>query len=102
MTRARLREVENMENVNNINNSNINVVRKHSLKSDSLMSPQLQQSKFQSPRQVKRAASERCTPQTAPYTRYFSPLQCSGFVLERQCSNLEHLLIFLFKRFFII
>ena len=86
MTRARLREVENMENVNNINNinnSNINVVRKHSLKSDSLMSPQLQQSKFQSPRQVKRAASERCTPQTAPYTRYFSPSQYSTFVLER-------------------
>ena len=83
MTRARLREVENMENVNNINNSNINVVRKHSLKSDSLMSPQLQQSKFQSPRQVKRAASERCTPQTTPYTRYFSPSQYSAFVLER-------------------
>ena len=68
MTRARLREVENMENINNIN-ININVVRKHSLKSDSLMSPQPEQAKFQSPRYVKRAASERATPKTAPYNR---------------------------------
>ena len=66
MTRARLREVENMENINNIN---INVVRKHSLKSDSLMSPQLEQAKFQSPRYIKRTASERATPKTAPYNR---------------------------------
>ena len=64
MTRARLREVENMENLN------ISVVRKHSLKSDMLMSPQVLQPQFQSPRHVKRTASERSTPKTAPYNRY--------------------------------
>ena len=66
MTRARLREVENLENIQ------ISVVRKHSLKSDVLMSPQMVKPQFQSPRHVKRTASERSTPKTAPYNRYKS------------------------------
>jgi len=59
MTRARLREQENQD-------LTTTVARTHSLKSDSLMSPQVKASML-TPRPVKRAASERCTPKAATY-----------------------------------
>ena len=66
MTRAKLQEVENLPDYENIA---VNVVRKHSLKSDMLMSPKPRGTFPSTPasaRHVKRAASERqATPGTA-------------------------------------
>merc|ERR1719270_2459064 len=72
MTRAKLAEVENIENYEVVSNHQINVVRKHSLKCDMLMSPKPPlppQTPASSKKHVKRAASERSTPKTAPYNR---------------------------------
>ena len=66
MTRAKLQEVENLPDYENIA---VNVVRKHSLKSDMLMSPKPRGTFPSTPasaRHVKRAASERqATPGTS-------------------------------------
>ena len=66
MTRAKLQEVENLPDYENIA---VNVVRKHSLKCDMLMSPKPQANIPNTPltasSKVKRAASERSTPRTA-------------------------------------
>ena len=66
MTRAKLQEVENLPDYENIA---VNVVRKHSLKCDMLMSPKPQTNIPNTPltasSKVKRAASERSTPRNA-------------------------------------
>eukprot|EP00092_Neocalanus_flemingeri_P040624 GFUD01044233.1.p1 GENE.GFUD01044233.1~~GFUD01044233.1.p1 ORF type:complete len:1367 (-),score=336.91 GFUD01044233.1:86-4186(-) len=64
LTRSKLRDAENMY-------ANMaNVVRKHSLKSDVLMSPHLVRIDQGTPaRLVKRTASERSTPRSTPYTK---------------------------------
>jgi len=72
MTRSKLAEVENIENYDMVSNHQINVVRKHSLKCDMLMSPKPPlppQTPASNKKHVKRAASERSTPKTAPYNR---------------------------------
>jgi len=72
MTRARLQELENLEDFENIG---VNVVRKHSLKCDMLMSPKPKSQLVTPIRQVKRAASERqSTPKTAPNRTRNTPL----------------------------
>ena len=71
VTRSQMQEVENRD----YENININVVRKHSLKSDMLMSPKVrghEQTTPASSRHVKRTASERSTPKTAPFNRCWS------------------------------
>ena len=72
MTRAKLQEVENIADYENVA---VNVVRKHSLKSDVLMSPKPRQNLPHTPasaRHVKRAASERSTPRPSHYyNRYW-------------------------------
>ena len=72
MTRAKLQEVENIADYENVAAS---VVRKHSLKSDVLMSPKPRQNLPHTPasaRHVKRAASERSTPRPSHYyNRYW-------------------------------
>jgi len=61
LTRSKLRNSENMCMMSN-------VVRKHSLKSDVLMSPQLVKMEQGTPSKlVKRTASERATPKSTPY-----------------------------------
>jgi len=68
VTRSQMQEVENRD----YENININVVRKHSLKSDMLMSPKVRGHELTTPassKHVKRTASERSTPKTAPYNR---------------------------------
>jgi len=61
LTRSKLRNAENIM---------ANVVRKHSLKSDVLMSPQLVKIDQYTPSKlVKRTASERATPKSTPYMK---------------------------------
>jgi len=61
LTRSKLRNAENLCMMSN-------VVRKHSLKSDVLMSPQLVKMEQNTPvKLVKRTASERSTPKSTPY-----------------------------------
>ena len=61
LTRSKLKNAENMCA------GMSHVVRKHSLKSDVLMSPQLVRIDYNTPKLVKRTASERSTPRTTPY-----------------------------------
>jgi len=61
LTRSKLRNAENLCMMSN-------VVRKHSLKSDMLMSPQLVKMEQNTPSKVvKRTASDRSTPKSTPY-----------------------------------
>ena len=61
LTRSKLRNAENMYTMSN-------VVRKHSLKSDVLMSPHIVKIEPNTPTKlVKRTASERATPKSTPF-----------------------------------
>ena len=70
ITRSRLQELENIQDYENVMAANVTTVtRKHSLKCDMMMSPRPKPPSTPA-RHVKRAASERATPKTAPYNRY--------------------------------